>query len=36
VNPGTLCQWCDFRKVCPAGAAATPKEPWAAVEHLAP
>jgi putative RecB family exonuclease len=36
VNPGTLCQWCDFRKVCPAGAAAPAKEPWAAVEHLAP
>ena len=35
VNPGSLCGWCDFRKVCPAGAEATAKEPWAAVEHLA-
>ena len=34
VNPGTLCQWCDFRRICPAGQAAPAKEPWAAVEHL--
>jgi putative RecB family exonuclease len=33
-NPGSLCGWCDFRKVCPAGAEASAKEPWAAVEHL--
>ncbi|MEU4618715.1 PD-(D/E)XK nuclease family protein [Actinoplanes sp. NPDC023801] len=36
VNPGTLCGWCDFRKVCPAGADAVAKEPWTAVEHLSP
>ena len=35
VNPGAQCQWCDFRRVCPAGAEAPMKEPWAAVEHLA-
>jgi len=34
VNPGTLCQWCDFRRSCPAGVEAPAKEPWAAVEHL--
>jgi RecB family exonuclease len=33
-NPGSLCGWCDFRKVCPAGAEVPAKEPWAAVEHL--
>lgn len=33
-NPGSLCGWCDFRKVCPAGAQVAAKEPWAAVEHL--
>jgi RecB family exonuclease len=30
-NPGTLCSWCDFRRVCPGGAEASVKEPWAAV-----
>jgi hypothetical protein len=35
VNPGTLCQWCDFRRSCPAGVEAPAKDPWAAVEHLA-
>jgi RecB family exonuclease len=31
-RPGTLCSWCDFRRHCPAGRAASPeKEPWAAV-----
>ncbi|MFC4067363.1 RecB family exonuclease [Actinoplanes subglobosus] len=34
VNPGSLCGWCDFRKVCPAGASAPVKESWTAVEHL--
>ena len=33
-NPGSLCGWCDFRKVCPAGQALPAKESWAAVEHL--
>ena len=30
-NPGTLCSWCDFRRSCPAGATAPPKEAWAAI-----
>ncbi|WP_093619651.1 RecB family exonuclease [Actinoplanes philippinensis] len=34
VNPGSLCGWCDFRKVCPAGASVAAKDPWTAVEHL--
>ena len=34
VSPGSLCGWCDFRKVCPAGASAPAKDPWTAVEHL--
>jgi putative RecB family exonuclease len=34
-NPGSLCGWCDFRRVCPAGAEIAAKEPWAAVQqHL--
>jgi RecB family exonuclease len=33
-NPGSLCSWCDFRKVCPAGQESASREPWAAVEHL--
>jgi putative RecB family exonuclease len=33
-NPGTICGWCDFRRVCPAGARVAAKEQWAAVEHL--
>jgi putative RecB family exonuclease len=34
-NPGALCSWCDFRKVCPAGVEAAAREPWSAVEaHL--
>lgn len=28
-TPGSLCSWCDFRRVCPAGAAAPVREPWA-------
>ncbi len=29
---GTLCAWCDFRRHCPEGQAASPdKEPWAAI-----
>ena len=33
-RPGSLCSWCDFKRTCPAGQAAAPKEPWAAVEAL--
>lgn len=32
-NPSTLCGWCDFRRICPAGQEAQAKEPWSAVEH---
>jgi RecB family exonuclease len=32
--PSTLCGWCDFRRICPAGQQAPAKQPWAAVEHL--
>lgn len=34
VAPSPWCSWCDFRRICPAGAEATAKEPWAAVERL--
>jgi putative RecB family exonuclease len=27
--PSPGCAWCDYRRVCPAGAGALPKEPWA-------
>ncbi len=27
-QPGPICAWCDFRKVCPAGQQAPHKEPW--------
>ncbi|MET0426714.1 MAG: PD-(D/E)XK nuclease family protein, partial [Actinoplanes sp.] len=27
-NPGSLCSWCDFRKVCPAGMEAPSRDPW--------
>ena len=33
-RPGTLCSYCDFRKICPDGQAAPVKEPWAAVAPL--
>ncbi|WP_326555806.1 RecB family exonuclease [Micromonospora sp. NBC_01813] len=32
--PGTLCGWCDFRRVCPAGSQQPEQQPWAAVERL--
>ncbi|WP_051366473.1 RecB family exonuclease [Hamadaea tsunoensis] len=31
MQPGALCSWCDYRKVCPAGAQAAVREPWTAV-----
>jgi RecB family exonuclease len=34
-QPGALCSWCDFKKVCPAGAAAPAKEPWSGVSTIA-
>ncbi|GAA3739345.1 PD-(D/E)XK nuclease family protein [Plantactinospora mayteni] len=37
VSPGIRCGWCDYRRSCPAGADATDREPWSAVERaLAP
>ncbi|GII21278.1 RecB family exonuclease [Planosporangium mesophilum] len=32
-TPGPICSWCDFRRTCPAGAAAPEREPWAAIER---
>jgi len=32
VAPGPGCAWCDYRKVCPAGAAARSLEPWAGLD----
>ncbi len=29
---GALCAWCDYRRVCPVGAAAPARDPWSAVE----
>jgi putative RecB family exonuclease len=31
-SPGPLCSYCDFRRVCPDGAAAPVKQPWTAFE----
>jgi hypothetical protein len=28
-RPGPMCGWCDFRRVCPAGAQAPQRETWA-------
>jgi RecB family exonuclease len=28
VAPGPQCQWCDYRRICPAGARAPRREPW--------
>jgi RecB family exonuclease len=30
---GTLCGWCDFRRVCPAGSQVPGREPWAGVSR---
>src|SRR5262249_7771547 len=32
-SPGARCSWCDYRGICPSGAAVPAKEPWAAVER---
>jgi RecB family exonuclease len=29
--PGRQCSWCDWRRVCPIGADAPPKQPWSAL-----
>ncbi len=33
-TPGSLCGWCDFRKICPAGSQRPGQEPWVAVERV--
>ncbi|MER7888436.1 PD-(D/E)XK nuclease family protein [Micromonospora sp. NPDC094482] len=32
-SPSPRCGWCDYRRVCPAGAQTPGKEPWAAVDR---
>jgi RecB family exonuclease len=32
-TPGAICAWCDFRRVCPVGAAQPGRDPWTAVER---
>jgi putative RecB family exonuclease len=32
--PGALCSYCDFRRVCPAGADAPVRQPWSGVAAL--
>jgi putative RecB family exonuclease len=32
-KPGPICTWCDFRRSCPAAAAAPARETWAAVDR---
>jgi RecB family exonuclease len=32
VTPSSLCSYCDFKKVCPAGVDAPVKQPWSVVE----
>ena len=31
-SPGSLCSYCDFKKICPAGVDAPSKQPWSVVE----
>jgi RecB family exonuclease len=32
-SPGARCGWCDYRRICPAGAQVPAREPWSAVER---
>ena len=32
-TPGTICGWCDFRRICPAGSQRPGNEPWASIER---
>jgi putative RecB family exonuclease len=32
--PGPQCQWCDYRRTCPAGTQAAAREPWAGVDRM--
>jgi putative RecB family exonuclease len=31
-HPGVRCGWCDFRRICPAGANMPAKEPWSGLD----
>ena len=31
-SPGVRCGWCDFRRICPAGAAMPAKDPWSGLD----
>jgi putative RecB family exonuclease len=36
-NPGQLCNWCDYRALCPAFGGTTPEYPgWPESEELEP
>lgn len=35
MRPSAFCGWCDYRKICPAGAEVPRREPWAGVEAFA-
>jgi putative RecB family exonuclease len=32
-TPGPICSWCDFRKICPAGAGAPERSSWTGVDR---
>jgi putative RecB family exonuclease len=34
MRPSPFCSWCDFRRVCPGGAQAPQKEPWAGMDAM--
>jgi RecB family exonuclease len=31
--PGAICSWCDYRRVCPSGGEAQPRDPWSAIDR---
>jgi putative RecB family exonuclease len=33
---GAICSWCDYRRICPVGMEAPPRDQWAAVNHVSP
>ena len=35
-TPGAICGWCDFRRICPAGAERVGHEPWAGLARSIP
>jgi RecB family exonuclease len=32
-TPGSICAWCDFRRVCPAGSQRPGQQPWASLDR---